>query len=63
VSRTRLLRDSVGPRIGVKASARFRTADQLLEAAAAGATRVSAALTPSLARQVGESAPAAAAAS
>lgn len=63
LSRTRLLRDSVGPRIGVKASARFRTADQLLEAAAAGATRVSAALTPGLARQVGESAPAAAAAS
>lgn len=51
VARTRLLRDSVGPRIGVKACGRFRTADQLTEAAAAGATRVSAHLTHALARQ------------
>lgn len=50
VARTRVLRDSVGPRIGVKASGRFRSADQLIEAVAAGATRVSAALTPALAR-------------
>jgi deoxyribose-phosphate aldolase len=44
------MRDSVGPRIGVKAAGRFRTADQLLDAAAAGATRVSAALSAALAR-------------
>jgi deoxyribose-phosphate aldolase len=50
VSRARLMRDSVGPRIGVKAAGRFRTADQLLDAAAAGATRVSAALSAALAR-------------
>jgi deoxyribose-phosphate aldolase len=54
VSRAKLLRDSVGPRIGVKASGRFRSADQLTDAAAAGATRVSAQLTAALARAVGE---------
>ena len=52
VARTRLLRDSVGPRIGVKASGRFRSLDQLTEAVAAGATRVSTQLTPALARTV-----------
>jgi deoxyribose-phosphate aldolase len=51
VARTRLLRDSVGPRIGVKACGRFRSADQLSDAAAAGATRISAQLTHALARQ------------
>ena len=51
VARTRLLRDSVGPRIGVKACGRFRNADQLTDAAAAGATRVSTRLTQALARQ------------
>lgn len=50
VSRVRLMRDSVGPRIGVKAAGRFRTADQLLEAVSAGATRVSAVLSAALAR-------------
>ena len=50
IARTRLLRDSVGPRIGVKASGRFRRPEQLAEAAAAGATRVSAHLTASMAR-------------
>jgi deoxyribose-phosphate aldolase len=50
VSRVCLMRDSVGPRIGVKAAGRFRTADQLLDAGAAGATRVSAALSAALAR-------------
>ena len=50
VSRAKLLRDSVGPRIGVKASGRFRSADQLSDAASAGATRVSTRLTASLAR-------------
>jgi deoxyribose-phosphate aldolase len=54
VARTRVLRDSVGPRIGVKASGRFRRADQLEEAAAAGATRVSTLLTPTLARSMSE---------
>jgi deoxyribose-phosphate aldolase len=54
IERTRLLRDSVGPRIGVKASGRFRSLEQLEDAAAAGATRVSAQLTPALARTVTE---------
>lgn len=57
IARTRILRDSVGPRIGVKASGRFRSADQLNEAAAAGATRVSAMLTAALARSADERAP------
>jgi deoxyribose-phosphate aldolase len=56
VARTQVLRDSVGPRIGVKASGRFRSADQLADAAAAGATRVSAQLTHALARQSAEAA-------
>jgi deoxyribose-phosphate aldolase len=56
VERTRVLRDSVGPRIGVKASGRFRSSDQLSDAAAAGATRVSAQLTHALARQSAEAA-------
>lgn len=60
VARTRVLRDSVGPRIGVKASGRFRSADQLAEAAAAGATRVSALLSAALARSVAGSTPLAA---
>jgi deoxyribose-phosphate aldolase len=51
VARTRLLRDSVGPRIGVKAAGRFRSAEQIAEAAEAGASRVSAHLTPAIARQ------------
>lgn len=54
VARTRVLRDSVGPRVGVKASGRFRTLEQLLEATAAGATRVSTSLTQSLARMASE---------
>ena len=54
VARTRLLRDSVGPRIGVKASGRFRSADQLTDAVDAGATRVAAQLTASLAKAVAE---------
>jgi deoxyribose-phosphate aldolase len=57
IARTRILRDSVGPRIGVKAAGRFRSGDQLSEAAAAGATRVSAHLTAALARSADESAP------
>jgi deoxyribose-phosphate aldolase len=50
ISRVRLMRDSVGPRIGVKASGRFRTPDQLLDAAGAGASRVSAVLSSAMAR-------------
>ena len=48
----RLLRDGVGPRIGVKASGRFRSIEQVTDAVAAGATRVSTHLTPTLARMV-----------
>lgn len=49
VARTRLLRDSVGPRIGVKAAGRFRSVEELDEAVRAGATRVSTELTVALA--------------
>lgn len=62
IARTRLVRDSVGPRIGVKASGRFRSLEQLLEATNAGASRVSAPLTATLARQSTEAAPVPAAA-
>lgn len=54
LARTRQLRDSVGPRIGVKASGRFRSAEQIVEAAEAGATRVSVHLTPAMARHAAE---------
>lgn len=57
VARTRVLRDSVGPRIGVKACGRFRTAEQLNDAVAAGAARVSVQLTHALARHAAEAAP------
>ena len=60
VARTRVLRDSVGPRIGVKASGRFRNADQIAEAADAGAARVSAQLSSALARSAADGAPLAA---
>jgi len=60
VQRTKVLRDSVGPRIGVKASGRFRTLDELSEAVRAGATRVSTHLSVSLARaSAADSSPAA----
>lgn len=52
VARTRVLRDSVGPRVAVKAAGRFRNLGQLVDAADAGASRVSTLLTPSLARSV-----------
>jgi deoxyribose-phosphate aldolase len=52
IARTRLLRDSVGPRIGVKAAGRLRSVDQVVAAARAGATRVSTALTAGLVRSV-----------
>ena len=50
LARTKVLRDSVGPRIGVKAAGRFRTVDELTEAVRAGATRVSTHLSATLAR-------------
>jgi deoxyribose-phosphate aldolase len=53
IARTRLLRDSVGPRIGVKANGRFRKGEELEEAVAAGATRVASQLTPALVRSAG----------
>jgi deoxyribose-phosphate aldolase len=57
VTRTRILRDSVGPRIGVKASGRMRSAEQIDDAMRAGATRVSAQLTRALARLSADPAP------
>jgi deoxyribose-phosphate aldolase len=50
VARTKVLRDSDGPRIGVKASGRFRTVGELVDAVGAGATRISTYLSVSLAR-------------
>ena len=49
VQRTALLRDSVGPRVQVKASGRFRTLADVRSAVSAGAALVSAELTPELA--------------
>ena len=48
VQRIALLRDSVGPRVQVKAAGRFRTLADVRAAASAGATRVSAEFTPDL---------------
>lgn len=50
VERTALLRDSVGPRIQVKATGRFRSIDELRAASLAGASRISAAFAPELLR-------------
>jgi len=63
VARTGLLRDSVGPRIGVKAAGRLRSIDQIDEAMRAGATRVSTRLTRALAHLAADPAPMAGAAS
>jgi deoxyribose-phosphate aldolase len=49
VQRVPLLRDSVGPRVEVKAAGRFRALADVRAAASAGASRVSAELTPELA--------------
>jgi len=49
VKRAGLLRDSVGPRVQVKAAGRFRTLADVRAAAAAGASRISAAFTAELA--------------
>ncbi|MDP9273780.1 MAG: deoxyribose-phosphate aldolase [Chloroflexota bacterium] len=54
ISRTAVLRDSVGPRVLVEAAGRFRGGDEVREAVAAGATRVSAAFRASLLSSVGE---------
>jgi deoxyribose-phosphate aldolase len=62
VARTGLLRDSVGPRIGVKAAGRIRTAEAIDEAMRAGATRVSTRLTRALARLAADPSPLAGAA-
>ena len=56
LARTPVQRDSVGPRIGVKAAGRFRSADQVVAAGEAGASRVSATLTPNLVRGASEAA-------
>ena len=49
VQRVALLRDSVGPRVEVKAAGRFRMLGDVRAAASAGASRVSAELTSELA--------------
>lgn len=50
IERTGLLRDSVGPRVEVKAAGRLRTVDQLQQAASAGASLVATRLSAELAR-------------
>jgi deoxyribose-phosphate aldolase len=50
VRRAALLRDSVGPRVQIKAAGRFRALADVRAAASAGASLVSAELTPELAR-------------
>lgn len=45
---TSVLRDSVGPRVQVKAAGRFKEAAELMEAFAAGAARVATVLSPAL---------------
>ncbi|HEX2767251.1 MAG TPA: deoxyribose-phosphate aldolase [Candidatus Limnocylindria bacterium] len=62
VARTRLLRDSVGPRIGVKAAGRLRSLDQIAATTRAGATRISTVLTSGLVRSVTATEPVAGAA-
>jgi deoxyribose-phosphate aldolase len=52
IAQTAVLRDSVGPRVQVKAAARFRRQADVRAAVAAGATRISAELTPELAQAV-----------
>jgi deoxyribose-phosphate aldolase len=54
VQRAALLRDSVGPRVQVKASGRFRTLADVRSAATAGAAVISAELTPDLAASANE---------
>ncbi len=49
-----ILRDSVGPRVQVTASGRFREADDVLAAADAGASRVATVLNPEMIGAIGE---------
>jgi deoxyribose-phosphate aldolase len=51
---TAILRDSVGPRVQVKAAGRFKEADDVLEALNAGASRIATTLTPALLEAVAE---------
>jgi deoxyribose-phosphate aldolase len=55
VQRTGVLRDSVGPRVQVKASGRFRTLADVRAAASAGAALISAPFTPELAQGAAQS--------
>jgi deoxyribose-phosphate aldolase len=52
VQQAGILRDSVGPRVQVKAAGRFRRLADVRAAVNAGATRVSAELSPELAQAV-----------
>ena len=52
VQQTAILRDSVGPRVQVKAAGRFRRLSDVKSAVAAGATRISTELTAELAQAV-----------
>ncbi|HEX6140354.1 MAG TPA: deoxyribose-phosphate aldolase [Candidatus Limnocylindria bacterium] len=54
VQRTAVLRDSVGPRVQVKAAGRFNTLAAVRAAAGAGASRIAAAFSAELARAVAE---------
>jgi deoxyribose-phosphate aldolase len=54
IAQAAVLRDSVGPRVQVKAAGRFRRPADVRAAVAAGATRISAELTPQLAQAVAE---------
>jgi deoxyribose-phosphate aldolase len=54
VQRTGVLRDSVGPRVQVKASGRFRILADVRAAASAGAARISASFSADLLRAAGE---------
>lgn len=51
MARVALLRDCTGPRVGVKAAGRLRSADELRAAAAGGATRIATSLTPAILRE------------
>jgi deoxyribose-phosphate aldolase len=54
IALTAILHDSVGPRVQVTASGRFKGADDLQAAAAAGAARVATALTPAMIEAAGD---------
>jgi deoxyribose-phosphate aldolase len=54
IRRAEILRQSVGPRVEVKAAGRLRKLDELRQAADAGAVRVSTVLTETLVRQAAD---------